>query len=45
VTSVTNAEHLECRSMSRTEENISQIKAHVFENVCVTGTWRMGGNL
>jgi hypothetical protein len=36
VTSVTNAEQTECPSMRRTEENMSQINAHVFENVCVT---------
>lgn len=40
VTSVTNAEHSECPSMSRTEENMSQIKEHVFGNICVTN-WNL----
>ena len=40
VTSVTSAEHLECSSMSRKEQNMSQIKANVFENICITN-WNL----
>jgi hypothetical protein len=38
--SVTNAEQTDCSSMRRTKENMSQINAHVFENVCVTN-WNL----